>query len=89
MQIKPDLADKFNSDYWADCYADALGIDPELIVPNNQVALIRQQRAEAQQAQAQMEQAQQMSQVAKNLTGLEGGITTPTNAEMMSQFMGY
>ncbi len=89
VQIKPDLVDKFNSDYWADCYADALGIDPELIVPNNQVALIRQQRAEAQQAQAQMEQAQQMSQVAKNLTGLEGGMTTPTNAEMMSQFMGY
>ena len=89
IQIKPDLADKFNSDYWADCYADALGIDPELIVPNNQVALIRQQRAEAQQAQSQMEQAQQMSQVAKNLTGLEGGMTTPTSAEIMSQYMGY
>lgn len=89
VQIKPELADKFDADYWADCYADALGIDPQLVVPSDKVALIRQQRAEAQQQQAQMEQAQQMSQIAKNVSGLEGGITTPTNAEAMSQFMGY
>ena len=89
VQIKPELADKFDADYWADCYADALGIDPQLVVPSDKVALIRQQRAEAQQQQAQMEQAQQMSQIAKNVSGLEGGMTTPTNAEAMSQFMGY
>ena len=89
VQIKPELADKFDADYWADCYADALGIDPQLVVPSDRVALIRQQRAEAQQQQAQMEQAQQMSQIAKNVSGLEGGMTTPTNAEAMSQFMGY
>ena len=89
VQIKPELADKFDADYWADCYADALGIDPQLVVPSDKVALIRQQRAETQQQQAQMEQAQQMSQIAKNVSGLEGGMTTPTNAEAMSQFMGY
>lgn len=89
VQIKPELADKFDADYWADCYADALGIDPQLVVPSDKVALIRQQRAEAQQQQTQMEQAQQMSQIAKNVSGLEGGMTTPTNAEAMSQFMGY
>ena len=36
-----------------------LGIDPELIVPGKQVALIRQQRA---QAQAQAQQAAMMQQ---------------------------
>ena len=50
--FKPEILDKFDADYWADYYADALGIDPRLIVPGKQVALIRQQRAE-QQAQQQ------------------------------------
>lgn len=47
--FKPDVLDKFDADRWADAYADMLGIDPELIVPGEQVALIRQQRAQAQQ----------------------------------------
>ena len=66
-QIKPDVLDKLDSDKWADIYSDILGIDPELIVPGDQVAIIRQNRAkQAQQAQqaAQMEQA---SNTAKNL----------------------
>ena len=45
--IKPEVLDKFDADRWADAYADMLGIDPELIVPGEQVALIRKQRAEA------------------------------------------
>ena len=50
---------KFDSDAWADSYADMLGIDPSLIVPGQVVAKIRQQRAQAQQAAAQAEQQQQ------------------------------
>ena len=45
--IKPDVLDKFDSDKWADAYSDMLGIDPELIVPNDQVAMIRNARAQA------------------------------------------
>lgn len=66
VAIKPDLADKFNSDYWADYYADALGIDPQLVLNNKDVAVIRQQRAQAQQAQAQ--QMQEQAQADVNLT---------------------
>ena len=87
IQFKPEVADKFNADYWVDYYADALGIDPQLIVSSDEVALIRQQRQEAQQAQSQMDQMQQLSEMSKNLKG-----TTPTSAsdaEIMGQFAGY
>lgn len=56
-QFKPDVLDKFNSDEWADMYADALGVDPELIVPGEKVALVRKARADAAQKQMAVEQA--------------------------------
>lgn len=87
-QFKPDVLDKFDADAWADAYADMLGLDPDLIVPGEQVALIRKQRAEAQQ---QMEQAAMMQQgvdVAAKLgsidTGGENGLTS-----VMDAFAGY
>ena len=52
--------------YWADYYSDVLGLDPQLIVPGKQVALIRQQRAEQQAKMMQMEQAKEMASVAKD-----------------------
>ena len=87
MQFKPEIGDKFNADYWVDYYADALGVDPQLIVSSDQVALIRQQRAQAQQAEAQMQQMQQLSEMSKNLKGQTP--ETATNAEIMNQFAGY
>ncbi len=87
VQFKPEIADKFDSDYWVDYYADALGIDPRLIVSSDQVALVREQRAQAQQQQAQMEQMQQLSVMSKNLAGQTP--QTPSNAEIMNQFAGY
>jgi hypothetical protein len=44
-----------------------LGIDPELIVPNDQVALIRKQRAEMMAQQQAAAQAQQQAATAKDL----------------------
>ena len=87
-QFKPGVLDKFDEDKWADSYADMLGIDPELIVPGEQVALIRKQRADAQQAQAQAEQMAQASITAKNLgsvdTSKQSALTDVTRA-----FSGY
>lgn len=66
-QLRPDVLDKFDPDHWAELYSDKLGIDPELILPGEQVALVRQQRAASQQ-QAQQQQAMLgASQVAKNM----------------------
>ncbi len=86
--FKPEVLDKFDADYWADYYADALGVDPRLIVPGKQVALVRQQRAEAQQAQAQAEQAQQQSEMVRNLGGIDKMQSMQPN-EIAGMFSGY
>jgi hypothetical protein len=66
-QFKPEVLDKFNADEYADLYADMLGVDPNLIVASEEVALVRQQRAQAQQAAQQAALAEQQSKTAKNL----------------------
>ena len=87
-QFKPGVLDKVDEDYWAESYADMLGVDPRMIVATEKVALIRNQRAEAQQQQAQQEQALQQSQTAKNLA------QSPTSEDnalggVMQMFSGY
>ena len=86
--IKPEVLDKFDADRWADAYADMLGVDPELIVPGDKVALIRQSRAEAAQQQAQQETMAQGAKTARDLaasdTGGQNALTDVTRA-----FAGY
>jgi hypothetical protein len=82
--IKPEVLDKFDADRWADAYADMLGIDPELVVPGDKVALIRQQRAQAAQAQALQDSMEQRARTAKDLaaadTSGKNGLTDVTRA---------
>ena len=86
-QMKPDVLDKFDSDKWANAYAQMLGIDPELIVPDRQVARIRQERAQAQQQMAQKEAQQQ---AVENMTKLNNSKTgEPSMMDVIGQFSGY
>jgi len=87
-QFKPDVLDKFNADEWADQYADMLGVDPKLIVPGEQVAVIRQQRAEQQAA---MQQAAVMQQGADTARTLSQANTDGANAltDITQMFSGY
>ena len=94
--FKPDIIDKFNADSWADRYSDMLGVDPEMIVPGDQVALIRQQRAQAQQAAQQAQVAEQQAAAAHKLgnTPTQGGSSTALDdvmgqSNVMNQFSGY
>lgn len=86
--IKPEVLDKFDADRWADAYADMLGIDPELIVPGDKVALIRHQRAQATQAQQQAAMLNQGADTAQKLgsvdTSQQSALTDVTRA-----FSGY
>jgi hypothetical protein len=86
--IKPEVLDKFDADRWADAYADMLGIDPELIVPGDQVALIRKQRAEA---QAQSQQAAMLNQGADTAQKLGSVDTSQQSAltDVTRAFSGY
>jgi len=87
-QIKPDVLDKFNSDKWADSYADMLGVDPELLLPPDVVQGIRDSRAQSQQQAAQAAQAQQASQTALTMSNVntqgKNGLT-----DVMNMFSGY
>jgi hypothetical protein len=87
-QFKPDVLDKFDSDKWADAYSDMLGIDPEIIVPADQVAFIRKQRAQAAQAQQQMAMMQQGADTAKNLATAKTD-TPSALTNVIDMFSGY
>lgn len=86
--LKPDVLDKFDADKWADLYADQLGVDPSVVVPSEQVALIRQERAQQQQAQQAAAMANEAATTAKTMseTDTQGsnGLT-----DMMNLFSGY
>lgn len=86
--MKPEVLDKFNADRWADLYADSLGIDAQLIVPEKLVAEIRMQRAQAQQQQAQMEQTVQMAGAAKDMAQAQQ-VAPMQPQEINNMFAGY
>jgi Bacteriophage head to tail connecting protein len=87
-RMKPDIVDKFNSDQWADVYADMLGVDPSLIVADKEVAMLRQARNQAMAAKEQAAAMQQTSQTVKNMaqapTGQQNALT-----DVMNMFSGY
>ena len=86
-QMKPDVLDKFDSDAWADGYADMLGVDPKLVVGGERVARIRQERAMAQQQAAKAEAEQRAVENAVKLNNSKTG--DPSMMDMMNQFSGY
>lgn len=53
---KPEALDKLNVDEIIDQYADMLGTSPDLLLSDDEVQQIRQQRAQAQQQAAQQQQ---------------------------------
>ena len=83
--MKGDILDKVDFDYWADYYADSLGIDTKLIVPGKQVALIRQKRAEVQAQQQQMAMAEQAAKVASDISDMQ----SMAPQEISNMFSGY
>jgi len=87
-QMKPDILDKFDSDQWADIYADMLGVDPSLIIADKEVAVLRQARN---QAMAAKEQAAAMEQQSKTVRNMAAAPTGNQNAltDVMNMFSGY
>lgn len=84
--MKPDIVDNVDLDFWPQWYADALGVDPRFIVSGKKVAVIREQRAQAEQQAAAMEQLQGATQAAKNM-----GMTMQGQSpeQIMQAFTGY
>ena len=86
--FKPDVVDKFDADKWVDHYADIMGVDPELIVSDDKVAVVRGQRAKAMADAAKAEQAATEAKAAQSLGSVK---TSEPNlaTDMLSQFQGY
>lgn len=57
-QFKPDALDKINVDETIDAYAASIGVPPSVVATNEQVAQIREQRAQKQAMAQQMQMAQ-------------------------------
>ena len=83
--VRPEVLDKLNADEIIDAYSNMLGIAPHLIVANEDVAIIRQDRA-AQQAQAQQAAAMpEMAKTAKTMSETKVGESTALD-NVASQF---
>ena len=65
----PTAADKFDADQAIDEYSRAIGVPPTVVLSDEDVASVRQTRAEQEQQQLELEQIQQIANVAK--TGKE------------------
>lgn len=57
-QFKPDALDKINVDETIDAYAASIGVPPSVVATNEQVAQIRENRAQQQTMAQQMQMAQ-------------------------------
>lgn len=86
--MKPDVLDKLNADQIVDTYADMLGVDPNLIVGDENVAMIRQQRADAQQKAEQQQQMAMMADTAAKVGGIDTGNPNALT-DVMQGLQGY
>lgn len=89
-QAKGDLGvwDKVDTDQIVDGYADLLGIDPQYIVADDRVAMIRTERMQQQQQAQAAQQAAALADTAQKL----GGVDLDGNnaaASILNQFQGY
>ncbi|EHP6080506.1 phage tail protein [Escherichia coli] len=66
--VKPEALDKLNVDQAIDAFAEMSGVSPTVIVPQDQVNDIRQQRAQQQQQQQAMEMGVSAADTAKTLS---------------------
>lgn len=76
-QLRPEILDKLNPDKMADKMAEDLGVPPDVVNADDEVAAIRQQRAEAEQGAALQAQAAAAVDGAKVLS------ETPTTGETL------
>lgn len=83
--LSPAIVDKVDFDQVVDEYADAYGVSPKIIVPDDQVAQIRAQREAAQQAQ----QAAAAAPAAVDTARAASEIDTDNLRDLMNQFTGY
>jgi hypothetical protein len=71
--VKPEVLDKLDFDQIVDDYGNAYGVNPKIILPDADVASLRQQRAAAMQAQQAAATAPQVVDSAKTASEIDTG----------------
>lgn len=80
--VKPEVLDKLDADEAVDQYADMLGIPAKIIVPEDEVAKLREARAQQQQQQQALAQAAGLAENAKTLSQADLGGNNALKAMM-------
>jgi hypothetical protein len=70
-QAVPDIVDTINWDFYANEGARLMGCDPKLLRTPEELAQMRQSRAQAQQAQMMTQMVKEGSQAVKNAGGID------------------
>jgi hypothetical protein len=83
--VKPDVLDKLDFDQVVDDLAEMYGVNPEIVVPDDDVAAMRDARAQQMAAQQAAAMAQPMAQTAKTM----GDVDAQNLQNVMSGLMGY
>jgi hypothetical protein len=86
-QYKPSVLDKFDEDKWSEIYSDMLGVDPELIVSSDEVAIVRKARADQMQAQQAMMAVAEGAKAGKDMAAAKA--QDPTGGNVVDMFSGY
>lgn len=86
--FKPEVLDNFNADKWITLYSESLGVDPEILNSEEDVAATREARAQQQSA---MQQAAMMNQGADTAQKLAQAQTDKPSAltDVTQAFAGY
>lgn len=80
----PQVIDKLDADQAIDEYAKATGVSPRIIVPDDQVAMVRKQRAAEAQQQQQMAQMQPAAQSLAAVGQTVKALSDPNARAMMT-----
>lgn len=86
--VKQDAWDVVNTDTMIERYADKMSIDPDLIVPGPQRALIRQSRARAQAAADQTQMMNTTADTGQKLAATPIGASQPTALDALARLTG-
>ena len=82
---KPDVLDKLDFDQVVDSYAEAYGVDPKIVLADDKVLQLREQRAEAMRQQQAAAAAPRMVESAKTASEIDTGNLN----DVMNGLMGY
>lgn len=83
--IKPEVLDKIDFDQVVDDYGEAYGVNPKIVLPDGQVAALRQQRAAAMQAAQSAATAPQVVESAKTASEID----TANLQDVLTSLQGY